>query len=186
MNSDNTIGIIELSSLSKGFEVEDAVLKSANVEKLLARTICSGKFLILVRGEIADVEICLKTAGRIGDFALVQTVLIPRVDDAVFPAISGATALDAAGAKGALVLETFSAASAVKLADIAAKQADVEILRIHLAMAIGGKGLVVLTGDMESLKSVLGPVLDFAKQDGMLAGYALIPNPHPDLLREMI
>jgi microcompartment protein CcmL/EutN len=186
MSSSNAVGIIELSSLSKGFEVEDAVLKSANVEKLLARSICSGKFLILVRGEIADVETCLNIARRVGDFAVVQTVLIPRVSEAVFPAIAGATALDQAGAEGALVLETFSAASAVKLADIAAKQADVEILRIHLAMAIGGKGLVVLTGDVESLKSVLGPVLDFAKQDGMLAGYALIPNPHPDLLKELI
>ncbi len=186
MSSANAVGIIELSSLSKGFEVEDAVLKSTRVEKLLARSICSGKFLILVRGEIADVETCLKTAARVGDFAVVQTVLIPRVSEAVFPAMAGATALDAVEPKGALVLETFSAASAVRLADIAAKQADVDILRIHLAMAIGGKGLVVLTGDMESLKSALGPVLDFARDDGMLAGYALIPNPHPDLLREMI
>jgi hypothetical protein len=45
---------------------------------------------------------------------------------------------------------------------------------------------VVLTGDVESLKSALGPVLDYMKGDGMLAGYSLITNPHPELLRELI
>ena len=181
-----TIGIIELSSLSKGFEVQDAVLKSAAVEKLFGRTICSGKYLIVVRGEIADVESCLETAKRVGDYAVVQAVSVPQVDEKVFPAIAGATALERADAGGALVLETFSAASAVKLADLAVKEADIDLLRIQLAMAIGGKGLVVAVGDMESLKSALLPVLAFARDDGMLGGYSLISNPHPDLLRELL
>ncbi len=185
MNSKNTVGVIELSSISRGFEVEDAVLKFASVEKLVARSICSGKFLILVRGEIADVESCLEKAASTGSHAIIQTVLLPNMDDAIFPAIAGATVLDDPGVGGALILETFSASSAIQMADLAAKQADIHILRIHLAMAIGGKGLVVLTGDMESLKSVLSPVLEFAKRDGMLGGYSLIPNPHPDVLREM-
>ena len=43
MNNGNAIGIIELGSIYKGFAVQDAVLKSANVEKLIARTICSGE-----------------------------------------------------------------------------------------------------------------------------------------------
>ena len=55
MVNKNAIGIIELASIFKGFEVQDMGLKSANVEKILARTICSGKYLIIVRGEIADV-----------------------------------------------------------------------------------------------------------------------------------
>jgi len=186
MTPKNAVGIVELSSISKGFEVEDAVLKSANVEKLLARTICSGKFLILVRGEIADVESCLQLAESVGSYAVIQTVILSNVDEKIFPAIAGATAIESAGAPGALILETFTGSSAIKLADIAVKQADVDIIRIHVAMAIGGKGLVVLTGDMESLKSALDPVLGYMKGDGMLAGYSLIPNPHPDLLRELI
>ena len=179
------IGIVELSSISKGFEVQDAVLKSANVRKLVARTIWSGKYLILVAGEHADVESCLQTAVRIGGYAVIQTVAIPQVDERVFPALAG-TAPEAPEAKGVLVVETFSAASAVKLADLAAKQADVSILRIHLAMAIGGKGMAVFAGDTESLKSALDPVLEFSRDDGMLAGVALIPNPHPDLLQELL
>jgi microcompartment protein CcmL/EutN len=186
MTRNNAVGIIELSSISRGYSVEDAVLKSANVEKVLSRTICSGKFLIVVRGEIADVESCLRLAESAGGFAVIQTVILPNIDEKVFPALSGATALESAASPGALIFETFTASSAIKISDIAVKEADVSILRIHVAMAIGGKGLVVLTGDMESLQSALGPVLDYMKGDGMLAGYSLIPNPHPDLLRELI
>ena len=69
MKNGNAIGVIELSSLFKGFEVQDAVLKTTKIEKLLARTICSGKYIILVRGEIADVEACIRQSSETGGFA---------------------------------------------------------------------------------------------------------------------
>jgi len=54
MSSRYTIGIIELASIFKGYEVQDQILKSALVEKIIARTICSGKYLIIVRREEND------------------------------------------------------------------------------------------------------------------------------------
>jgi microcompartment protein CcmL/EutN len=186
MTSKTTIGLVELSGLAAGYEVEDRVLKSARVEKLVGRSICSGKYLLVVRGEFADVESGLETARRTGGAAVIQAVAVPRVDEGILPALSGCTAADGRAAEGLLVLETFSAASAVKLADVAAKAAGVAVLRIHLAMAIGGKGLVILAGDTETLKAARGPVLDWARDDGLLGGVALIPNPHPDLLRELL
>ena len=181
----HTVGVIELASLSKGFEVSDAILKSARVEKLVGRTVCSGKYLILVRGPLADVESCLATARATGGFAVVAALAVPNVEETVFSALSGAAGPDRPDTEGLLVVETFSVASAIKAGDTAVKAAGVTLVRIHAAMAIGGKGLVVCTGDMESLKSALTPVLDFLKNEGMLAGYALLSNPHPDVLREL-
>jgi microcompartment protein CcmL/EutN len=186
MKERNAIGIIELSSLSKGFEVQDAVLKMTQVEKLLARTICSGKYLILVRGAVADVETCIDAARTVGDFAIVNALVIPNVDDKIFPAISGTTVLDSPETGGLAVIETFSVASAIKAADYAVKEADVTLLRIHAAMAVGGKGLVVMTGDIDALKSALGPAIAFMKEEGLLAGYTLITQPHPDVLRDLL
>lgn len=187
MNNKNSIGIIELASIFKGFEVQDAVLKAAQVEKLLARTICSGKYMMIVRGEVADVEVCLSVANEIGGFAIVNTILIPRIDPRIFPAIAGTTTLQIEKpVDGLLVIETFSIASAIKAADYAVKEADLEINRIHVAMAIGGKGYVVITGNMDALKSAVNPAIEFIKEEGMLAGYTLIPHPHEELLRELI
>ena len=49
----NSIGLIELSSIAAGFLVADAMLKAAEVEILLSRTICSGKYMVLVGGDVA-------------------------------------------------------------------------------------------------------------------------------------
>ena len=186
MKPGNAIGVIELSSISKGFEVQDAVLKFTIVEKLLARTICSGKYLILVRGEIGDVEACLAQARETGGYAVVNALIIPHVDEKVFPAIAGSTPLESTETDGMGILETFSVASAIKAADFAVKEADITLLRIHAAMAIGGKGLVVMTGNIEALKSALRPAVEFLGEDGTLGEYTLITRPHADVLRDLL
>lgn len=187
MNDRNAIGIIELASIFKGFAVQDAVLKSANVEKLIARTICSGKYIILIRGSVSDVETALETARETGGFAIIDAVIIPRIDPRVFPAISGPTSIQIERpVDGMLVIETFSVATAIKAADYAVKEADLDINRIHVAMAIGGKGYVVLTGNIDALKSAADPAVEYIKNEGMLAGYTLIHHPHEELLKELI
>jgi len=55
MNS-NAIGIIESSSVAMGFLIGDTMIKAANTELLLLRTVCSGKFVALVGGEVAGVK----------------------------------------------------------------------------------------------------------------------------------
>ncbi len=186
MPDKNAVGIVELASLHKGFEVLDAVLDMTRVEKLIARTICSGKYIIIVRGEIADVEESVEVAKEKGGFAIVNALMIPNVDDKIFPAISGTITLDSPRVDGMLIIETFSVAAAIKAADFAVKEADVTLLRIHVAMAIGGKGLVVMTGNIDALKLCIVPAEAFLKEDGTLAGYSLITGPHEDVLRDLI
>ena len=52
----NSIGLIELTSIAAGFQVCDAMLKAAAVDLLLSRSICSGKYMVMVRGDVAAVE----------------------------------------------------------------------------------------------------------------------------------
>jgi microcompartment protein CcmL/EutN len=85
-----------------------------------------------------------------------------------------------------LIIETFSVASAIKAADCAVKEADLDIIRVHVAMAVGGKGIVVMTGDIAPLEAAVHPAVESVKADGMLAGYVLIKNPHEDVLRDLI
>lgn len=189
MNNGNAIGIIELGSIYKGFAVQDAVLKSANVEKLIARTICSGKYLMIVRGNVSDVETAISIAAEVGGFSVVNLTTIPNIDPRVFPAITGSTTLQINTNKNVgamLVIETFSVASAIKSADFAVKEAKLDLVRVHVAMAVGGKGFVVMTGDVAALEAAVKPALEYIKQDGMLAGYVIIKNPHEELLRELI
>jgi microcompartment protein CcmL/EutN len=189
METRDALGIIELASIYKGYAVQDEVLKSANVEKLVARSICSGKYLMIVRGAVADVETAISIAREIGGFSVINLTVIPRVDPRVYPAITGAAMLQLSpGIKvpAMLIIETFSVASAIKAADRAVKEADLDFIRVHVAMAVGGKGVVVMTGDIAPLEASVGPAVEAVKEDGMLAGYVLIRNPHEDVLRDLM
>lgn len=180
----NSIGLIELSSIAAGFAVTDAMLKAADVELVLARTICSGKYMVLVRGNVADVEAAVEAGKATGDFSLVDTFVIPNVHDDLFPALSGishVTELESLG-----ILEAFSVASLIEGADAMAKAARVQLIEVRLAMALGGKAFATITGSVSSVRSALEAGAQAVGRKGLLVNKVLIPNPRPELLREMI
>lgn len=188
-NKSQAVGIVELSSVSKGYLVQDAMMKCSNIEKLIARTICSGKYLIVVRGDIASVEVSIDEAKEVGDYAIINSTCISNIDPQVFPALSGSVTLDELESNNIpamLVLETFSVVTGLKAADFAAKEANLNLLRIHAAMALGGKAFVIITGELAALEAALIPAVEYCKEDGMLSDYVIIKNPHPDVLKELI
>ena len=75
----NSIGLIELSSIAAGFLVTDTMLKTADVELLINRTICSGKYLILVGGDVAAVNASVETGVAIGGASIIDSCLIPNI-----------------------------------------------------------------------------------------------------------
>jgi microcompartment protein CcmL/EutN len=104
----------------------------------------------------------------------------------VLRAISQTVEIDPAQLKSIGVVETFSAASIIEVADAAVKTANVTLLKIHLAMALGGKGFVVMAGDIASVKDAVAAGCKAAAEDGMLVGRAVIANPSPEMFREYI
>jgi microcompartment protein CcmL/EutN len=182
----NSIGLVEVTSIALGHKAEDAMLKAAPVDLLLARTICSGKFLVVVGGDVASVEAAVAAGAQVATGALVEQRVIPQVHPSVFPAISLAAEVPP-GHVGALgVIETFSASSIVEVADAAVKSADVALVRVHLAMAIGGKGYVMLAGDVASVEAAVSSGSQAAAEEGILVGSTVIAAPRPELFREFV
>ncbi len=180
----NSIGLIELGSIAAGYEVTDAMLKAADVELLLARSICSGKYMVMVRGDVAAVEASVEAGSRAGNFSLVDRFVIPNVHESVFPALSGTARVEALEALG--ILESFSVASLIEGADAAAKAAAVRLIEIRLAMALGGKAFVTLTGSVAAVRSAVEAGAQVIGRKGLLVNKVVIPQPRPELLSEMI
>jgi microcompartment protein CcmL/EutN len=59
-------------------------------------------------------------------------------------------------------------------------------LRIHLAMALGGKGFVVMTGDVSSVEAAVEAGRKVAAAEGMLVASGTIPAPSKELFRDWI
>ena len=182
----NSIGLIELSSVATGFLVEDLMLKAGSVKLLLARSICSGKFLIVVSGDVTSVQAALAAGATAAGASLIERRQIARVHPSVFNAISQTVDIEPTQLKSIGVVETFSAASIIEVADAAVKSAAVTLMRVHLAMALGGKGFVLMAGDVASVQAAVSAGCKAAAEDGMLVGKGVIPAPSPELFREYV
>jgi microcompartment protein CcmL/EutN len=178
------IGLVETSSIAKGIEASDAMLKAAEVELVLSRTICSGKLITLVAGDVAAVEAAVKAGVEIGRETVVDSFVIPNVHPQVIEAISGTVVAENPDAMG--IVEAFSVGSLIEGADAAAKASEVQLLRIHLAMAIGGKAFVTLTGDVAAVQAAVEAASEIISSKGLLTYAVVIPGPRAELFRDHI
>lgn len=186
MSELNSIGLLELSSVAIGYAAEDAMLKAASVELLLARSICSGKFLIAIAGDVASVSAAVEAGAVVASGSLIEKATIARIHPSIFPAISMAVSPEPSELKSLGIIETFSAGSIIAVADAAVKSANVTLLRLHLAMALGGKGFALVTGDVASVEAAIATGAQVAADEGMLVAKAVIAAPSRELFREYI
>jgi microcompartment protein CcmL/EutN len=90
----NSIGLIELTSIAAGLQVADTMLKAAGVELMLSRSICSGKYMTMVRGDVAEVTSSVRAGCEVARGFIVDTFVIPNLHDSIFPAIYGTNKVD--------------------------------------------------------------------------------------------
>lgn len=180
----NSIGLIELGSIAGGMQVADAMLKAADVELVLARTICSGKYMVLVRGDVAAVGAAIDAGTQAGGFSVIDTFVIPNVHESIFPAISGITKVNALEALG--IIEAFSVASLIEGADAAVKSANVQLIEVRLAMALGGKAFATMTGSVSAVTAAVDAGAETIARKGLLVNKVVIAQPRQELLSEML
>jgi len=180
----STIGFLELSSIAKGIEVADALLKAAEVELIFARATCPGKYSILFTGEVAAVTASLDTGIDSGGAFVVDSVVIPRVHPQVIKAIGLGAAPNGTNAIG--VMEFFSITAAIYAADASVKAADVELIDLRLGIGIGGKSFTVLTGEVAAVTESVRCGIAAGAEKGLLVSSVVIPNPRPELFASLL
>jgi microcompartment protein CcmL/EutN len=170
------IGLVELDSIARGYVAADEMRKTAPVAITDSTTLSTGKYMVLVAGDVASVESSVKRGLEVAGDRAVDHLLIARLHPQVFPAIRGLRTVRALDAFG--VIETSSVASAIRAADAAAKAAQIELLEVRLAMAIGGKGVVTLTGTVADTIAAVEAGAQAAQAGGYLIGTEVIARPH--------
>jgi len=181
------IGALELSSVGVGYRVQDELLKAANVDLLVARTICSGKYFMIFSGPVTDVAASLQRGKETAeDGSLIDELLIPAVHASVFPALGQSVVLAPGEADALGIVETFSGTSVLAAADAAAKAARIKLFRIHVAMALGGKGFCLMTGDVADVEAGVSAGAEQASRRGLLVSRIVIPRPREELFSEYI
>lgn len=179
----NTIGFLELSSIAKGIESADAMLKAAQVELAFARAVCPGKFNVMVTGEVAAVSAAVEAGQRAAADSVVDSVVIARLHEQVIPAMYQCVPPTDCGAVG--VMEFFSITAAVYAADAAVKAADVTLLDVRLGTGIGGKSFVVLTGEVAAVSEAVRCGAAKGGEAGQMVEAVVIPSPRPEIFEAL-
>ena len=178
-----TIGVVELKSIAKGIEATDAALKSADITLISAHPACPGKYEMILTGTISNVTAAVEHIKERFEERLVDASIMGRIDEQVITALFGTQTAEKKGSLG--VIETYSAASAIKAADVAVKTAKVDIFELRVSRGMGGKGMVLLTGEIGDVSAAVEAGSDYAKAQGMFTGHSVIAAPH-ELLWEQI
>jgi microcompartment protein CcmL/EutN len=79
------------------------------------------------------------------------------------------------------VVESYSVSSLIEGADAAAKASEVQLMKLHLAMAIGGKAYMTFTGDVAAVQAAVDAAKDIIGRKGLLTYAVVIPGPRMEL-----
>ena len=180
----NSIGLIELGSIASGIQAADIMLKTSEVEILVSRTICSGKYMTLIAGDVAAVNSSVNNAVDTIGFGVIDSFVIPNVHPTIFPAIAGHNEVEMLESLG--IVESYSVASLIEGADAAVKAAKVKLIELRLAMALGGKAFFSITGEVAAVTSAADAAAQIISEKGLLVNKVIIANPRQELLSEMI
>lgn len=178
------IGVVEVNSIPLGVLAGDQMVKTAQVDLVTAQTVCAGKYIVIVSGEVAAVRSAVTAGEASAQHALVDTLVIPNVDERVIAAMAGACPAEQVQAVG--VVETFSLACAIQVADAAVKAADVELIEVRLGRGMGGKSFVIVTGEVAAVEASVKASESLEETAGLISSSVVIPSPHMDMIRALL
>lgn len=178
------IGLLEFNSMATGIEVIDTVMKSAEVVLIQALPVCPGKYVTMFYGDVGSVQSAVETGEKAGGEYLIDSFILANIHDEVIPALTGTTEVSEFKALG--IIETFSVASGIVAADTAVKTAQVYLIEIRTARGMGGKSLVLFTGDVGSVSMSVEAAAMSAGEEGLLVNKTVIPSVHKDLWEQIV
>jgi microcompartment protein CcmL/EutN len=173
------LGVLEYSSIAIGIKALDEMVKIAPVRIIEARTLCPGKYLIVFSGDVASVEYSFNKGFEIGKNFIIDSLFLPMAHPDLVPAIGNIVACDHWNAIG--IIETLSVVSSIEAADLAAKESNIKLIEIRLAIGFGGKSYVKMLGTLDAMEAALEAGTAKAREKNLLCMSTLIPQPHPEI-----
>jgi microcompartment protein CcmL/EutN len=177
------LALLEFNSIATGIQAADGMAKRAPIEVIRTGTVQPGKYLVLIGGEVADVEESLGRGREIGRGSIVDEVYLPQVHPQVVTAIAGGRVAEPADAVG--IVETTSVAASILAADAGLKGADVRLIEIRLADGLGGKGIVLYSGLVQDVEAAVEIGVGVLSSPGLLVRQVVIPKLHEEIWQNL-
>ena len=178
------IGMIEFKTVAAGITAADQMVKTANVEIIEAQTVCPGKYIALISGDLSAVKAAVERAEMTRPDELIDSFVLGNPDESIFPAIYGSSQIDEVNALG--ILETYDAASIIVAADIAAKTAIVKLIELRIAKGMCGKSYMLITGEVAACEAAIEKAKASVGEKGMYLDSSVIAHPDAQICKSIL
>lgn len=178
------LAMAEFMTVSTGIKAADMMIKTAEVKVIEAEVVCPGKYIILIEGELSAVRASVDTVAAMFSDKLIDSFVLGNPHQSIFPAIYGSCEVDSKRALG--VLETYSAASIIKAADIAAKTSIVDLIELRIARGMCGKSYMLLTGEVAAVEAAIEKAKAETADGTMFLDSSVIANPDDKLWNTIV
>lgn len=178
------IGMVEFKSIPTGITAADLMVKTADVDIVEAQTVCPGKYIAIITGDLSAVKSAVEAASHTYEWDLIGNFVLGNPHESLFPAIYGATQVDHMDAFG--ILETFDVSSLIEAADMAAKTAIVNIIELRLAKGMCGKSFMLITGEVSAVTASIERAKQIAGEKGMYLDSSVIAHPDPKMIQTIL
>ena len=171
------IGMIEFRTVSSGITATDLMVKTADVDIIEAQTVCPGKYISIITGELSAVRAAVENAKNSYAESHIDSFVLGNPDESIFPAIVGTTSVGVADVNSLGIIETYDASQIIVAADNAVKTADVKLIEIRLARGMCGKSYAILTGEVAAVQAAVDRAKEAVAVNGMYLDSSVIARP---------
>ncbi|MGI9624646.1 MAG: BMC domain-containing protein [Acidimicrobiales bacterium] len=171
------IALLEFGSIAAGIEAGDAMVKRAALEVIRTGTVQPGRYLVLVGGEVGQVEEALAAADAVAASHVVDRMFLPDPHPQLATGLTGTRETGDGESLG--IIETDSVAAIIRAADAGLKGALVTLREIFLADGLGGKGYLLFRGPLVEVEAAVE--LGIARAGMGLIGSRVIAQLHDEM-----
>lgn len=157
------------------------MVKSSPVGSIYAGTVHPGRYLVLVSGDTASVEVAVEMGREAGGRSVIDSIFLPSIHPDVVAAIVSLVDAAAFSDDAAGIVETDTVASVVDAADAGVKAAQVSLPAVRLADGLGGKGYAVFTGPVAEVEAAVEAAVERVTSTGHLVRDVIIAQIHAEM-----
>jgi microcompartment protein CcmL/EutN len=169
---DASLATFDLASIARGYSTLDAIVKRATVKVELAKPVSPGRFVIAISGDIAEVEESYAAGLSVAGSGILDHIFLARPHERLFARTNGGAS--------ALICEFDTVSSTIMAADLALKNTEVSLGTMRLADGLGGKGFIVLQGELCEIEEAM-LVLKREIISERVVALELIAAPHAEI-----
>ena len=175
------IGMIEFKTTATGVTAADAMVKTSDVEIVEAQTVCPGKYIAIITGDLSAVKAAVDTAVTTYEDKCIDSFVLGNPHESLFPAIYGTTQVEEISALG--ILETYDAASIIEAADQAA---IVDLIELRIAKGMCGKSYMMITGEVSAVSASIDRAKELVAEKGMYLDSSVIAHPDKRMIDSLL